>query len=326
MKSLGKEEERKRMGECDGHLQILNLSSFKLEEWKDEEPTTFFSIDFFAHETQVTNPVTGLEVSLGWSREFELEVDDVFLEYVERESIILDLMRRTSGEVPFSRMASADVRLAPLMEDAGILNHRLELFGIDGKKLGYVVVNIRMKDSIAPLVASYRRIKDSTSEAASMEAAAFFRHNSVPLDQIVLNVVVLRCQGLRSSRYGVLPWPYVQYELPGSGEDPHTTKTVEKEGNPVYEDRRSWRLKSPATAFALRDLELEVFVFDDNETDDLQVRRTLTILPLPLLLPALRVPLPPSAAGYHFLRSAARLWHFIYLVLNLLPHSPCRRS
>ena len=325
MKSLGKEEERKRMGECDGHLQILNLSSFKLEEWKDEEPTTFFSIDFFAHETQVTNPVTGLEVSLGWSREFELEVDDVFLEYVERESIILDLMRRTSGEVPFSRMASADVRLAPLMEDAGILNHRLELFGIDGKKLGYVVVNIRMKDSIAPLVASYRRIKDSTSEAASMEAAAFFRHNSVPLDQIVLNVVVLRCQGLRSSRYGVLPWPYVQYELPGSGEDPHTTKTVEKEGNPVYEDKRSWRMKSPATAFALRDLELEVFVFDDNETDDLQVRPTLTTLSLPLLLPALRVPLPPSVAGYHFLRSA-RLWHFIYLVLNLLPHSPCRRS
>eukprot|EP00960_Hanusia_phi_P039976 754178-Hanusia_phi.AAC.1 len=251
-------------------MQVLRLTSFKLEDWKDEEPTTFFSIDFFAHETQVTNPVTGLEVSLGWSREFELEVDDVFLEYLERDSIILDLMRRTSGDVPFSRIASADLRLSLLMEGAGISNHRLNLLGIDGRSMGYVVVNIYMKDSIAPLVASYRQNKGKNSEAYSKEAQDVFRKISVPLDHILLNIVILRCQGLRSSRYGVLPWPYVQYELPGCSENPHTTRTAEKEGNPVFEDKRSWRMESPATALALRDAELELFVFDDNETDDLQ--------------------------------------------------------
>lgn len=57
---------------------IVEIHSISLEPGSfTQEPTTFLSLDFYAHDTQNTYPATGLDVELGWSCEFVVEVDEV---------------------------------------------------------------------------------------------------------------------------------------------------------------------------------------------------------------------------------------------------------
>ena len=47
----------------------------------------------YSHDWQVTPPCTGFDVSIGWSCEFEVEEDDLFLGYVDTDALSIELMQ-----------------------------------------------------------------------------------------------------------------------------------------------------------------------------------------------------------------------------------------
>ena len=97
---------------------------------------------------------------------------------------------------------------------------------------------MRMQHSIFASVERYRRSARTKVESMAPAAnTAMLEALGVPLDKIQLAVTIERCEGLRASRHGTLPWPYCQYELPvpmTPEQEPHVTETRTKESNPGF--------------------------------------------------------------------------------------------
>lgn len=152
---------------------IVEIHSISLEPGCfTQEPTTFLSLDFYAHDTQNTYPATGLDVELGWSCEFVVEVDEVLVSYLEREPMRLELMERVSQSVPFRRIAAAALDLKPLLDDAAMGRRRCELTkdGSGGGRVGKVDVSIRLGQPLGPAVQALREPR-SSAKASSKSAA-----------------------------------------------------------------------------------------------------------------------------------------------------------
>lgn len=291
------------------NVVVIEITALRLDSacaGMQEEPTTFFSVDFFAHETQVTPPCTGFDVDIAWSCEFEVEEDDLFLGYLDTDAMNLELMQRVNEDTPFKRLASSRVSLKGLLDRASLVNQPIDLIAPNGQKLGQAFLHIRMKNSIFESVERYRRSERSKMQSdADDTSSSVLEALGVPLDKIQLVVTIEKCEGLRASRYGALPWPYCQYELPISmseeeERETHATETRTKEANPglhpsflpcwllvlfergqhkrcltfvhifpVFNDRKVWDIPDAKLALALRKEELQVFVFDDNDQEEL---------------------------------------------------------
>lgn len=229
-----------RGGPRTSNVMVLEITSLQLDASRDgmlqDEPTTFFSVDFFAHDTQVTPPCTGFDVNIGWSCEFEVEEDDLLLSYMDTDALSMELMQRVNEDTPFKRLASCRVPLKGLLDRASLVNQPAKLLAADGRHVGQAIVHMRMRQSIFASVERYRRSARTKTESLEPAAnASMLEALGVPLDKIQLAVTIERCDSLRAARYGSLPWPYCQYELPvpmAPEQDPHITETRTKESNP----------------------------------------------------------------------------------------------
>lgn len=266
-----------RGGPRTSNVVVVEIVSVRLDAGREglvDEPTTFFSVDFFAHDTQVTPPCTGFDVNIGWSCEFEVEEDDLFLSYLETDTLNLELMQRVNEETPFKRLACCRVALKALLDRASLVDQAANLLTPDGSKMGQALVSMRMQHSIFASVERYRKSQRKKVESTSTAAnTGMLEALGVPLDKIQLSITIDRCEGLRAARYGALPWPYCQYEMPVTWpgqEESHVTETRSKEANPVFNDRKIWNIPTPELALAFRTQELQVFVFDDDDQDDVQ--------------------------------------------------------
>ena len=147
-----------------------------------------------------------------------------------------------NADTPFRSLASCRVALKGLLDRASLINQAVDLLAADGSKLGQAVVTMRMQHSIFASVERYRRSERSKMQPVAVAASSgVLEALGVPLDKIQLAVTILSCEGLRGTRYGALPWPYCQYELPvkwPEQEPTHVTETRTKEANPVYNDRK----------------------------------------------------------------------------------------
>jgi hypothetical protein len=228
-----------RGGPRTSNIVVVEIASLRLDagrEGMQDEPTTFFSVDFFAHDTQVTPPCTGFDVNIGWSCEFEVEEDDLFLGYLDTDALSLELMQRINEDTPFKRLATCRVALKALLDRASLVNQAADLMAPDNTKIGQAFVSMRMQHSIFASVERYRRSERSKMQSLMPAASSggVLEALGVPLDKIQLAVTIQGCEGLRASRYGALPWPYCQYELPvtWADQEPHVTETRTKEANP----------------------------------------------------------------------------------------------
>lgn len=245
------------------HRVNLDAGSFA------HEPTTFLSLDFYAHDTQNTYPATGLDVELGWSCEFVVDVDEVLLSYFERESLRVDLMERVSQSVPFRRIASALIDLRPLLEDSSVMDRRRAEFIKDGGgvRIGKADISIRLGQPLGPAVQALRepRAKAAKASASRLPLAPFFSGEKPPYK---LCLTIVRAEKVRSGRYGHLPSPYVQYSFPGSSEEPHLTLTVPRTTSPHFGDAKVWCLASEKEVVGLRGVEMDLMVLDDDDEED----------------------------------------------------------
>ncbi len=244
------------------HRVSLNADDF------NTEPTTFLSLDFFAHDTQNTYPATGLDVELGWSCEFVVDVDEVLIAYLEKELLRLDLMERISQSVPFRKLATASVPLKPLLDDTSIDRKRIELLKDDRTRIGYATVSIRVNQSLLPAL---RQIRDKHSRSSAMRTInqslpTFFSDVSTPFK---VRFSIVRAEKI-SAASAHMPSPYVQYSWPAehATDEPHMTATAADTLDPVFNDSRVWEVQGEAQLRQLCGQTLEVVMLDDKDVSD----------------------------------------------------------
>jgi hypothetical protein len=78
-------------------------------------PATFFTFDFFEHETQTTPVVSGTEQRLDYTSQFVVKVDAFFLNYLATKSMNLELMQSCGG-LNFKPLAVCEVSFRPLLD------------------------------------------------------------------------------------------------------------------------------------------------------------------------------------------------------------------
>jgi hypothetical protein len=269
----------------------LNADAFSTE------PTTFLSLDFYAHDTQNTYPATGLDVELGWSCEFVVDVDEVLIAYLEKEPLRLDLMERISQSVPFRKLATASVPLKPLLDDTFIERKRIELLKDDRTRIGYVTVSIRVNQSLLPALRQIRdrHLRSSAMRMIHQSLPTFFSDVSTPFK---VRISIHRAEKI-SAASGHIPSPYVQYSWPSNdaADEPHMTATAADTLDPVFNDSRIWEVQGETQLRQLCGQQLELVVLDDKDVSDDEAAVLGTgMLPLSTLLERetsseLRVPL-----------------------------------
>jgi hypothetical protein len=252
--------------------RIVNMVIVEVHRvWLDdkffsEEPTTFLSFDFYAHDTQNTYPATGRDVELGWWCEFVVDVDEVFMAYLDKEPLRLDLMERTSQS--FRKLASASIGLKPLLDDTQISRRKVALLAADSHSIGNVEISIRFNQSLAPALHQMRtrQARSSAKRSPHDPLPAFLSGLTAPAK---LRLSMLRVDNIRAPRDGHLPSPYIQYTWPSDdAEEPHMTSTADSTLNPAFKDSREWTIEGEAQLKALRGQDLELVVLDDKNVDD----------------------------------------------------------
>lgn len=78
-------------------------------------PATFFTYDFFEHETQTTPVVSGIQQRLEYTSQFVVKVDAFFLNYLATKTMKLELLQSCGG-MDFKPMAACHVQFRPLLD------------------------------------------------------------------------------------------------------------------------------------------------------------------------------------------------------------------
>ena len=142
----------------------FNLLNIQLEKevMRDANPTTFVMFDFFVHDTQTTELLTGLRGEINCKREFVVKVDDFFLQYLHDEHMELEVFQ-TLG-VDFKLLGTVSLPLRKLFDQSrGIVEGTGYIIApnSDATSIGTLDYTIHMHQPVQDQVQLFRKIQQS---------------------------------------------------------------------------------------------------------------------------------------------------------------------
>lgn len=109
------------------HIGSAALSPSALETLSDREPSTFCTYAFYDFELQATPVVKGERPTYGFTSQYVVRVDDVFLQYLHTGSVTLEL--QLARGMDFQTVAAGQLRLQQLLERDGKVHGAVQLVG-----------------------------------------------------------------------------------------------------------------------------------------------------------------------------------------------------
>ncbi|KAF0983791.1 hypothetical protein FDP41_007706 [Naegleria fowleri] len=134
---------------------IPNLTYF-FKEWGNLP--FFLSVDFFKHETQLSNMTNGVSNELAFERVFEFENNPLFLYYVANGSIVVQLTLVHSID-NCEVIGQGEIYLSSFIKDGfnNTLKGTITLYGKANKtQMATVDYEIKLKDSISRIVSPFK--------------------------------------------------------------------------------------------------------------------------------------------------------------------------
>jgi len=200
-------------------------------------PATFFTYDFFEHETQTTPVVSGTQQRLEYTSQFVVKVDAFFLNYLATKTMKLELLQSCGG-MDFKPMASCQVQFRPLLDtlsttatpamsgkpESPFVELTAEMVSISGgggtqqpvvrSHIGEVTYRLRFRH---PATQAIQLIQDrlaahaGRSGMASMPSASGSGAHTTEARELC--VQVKEVSGLKPRTAEAAPAPYVHYRL-----------------------------------------------------------------------------------------------------------------
>ena len=257
----------------EGEFYQLRLNEVLTRE-NISELVTFLTVDFYNHETQVTNICTGVKPYYNIHISFKVTVDDHFLMYLEKGYVTLDAVAsKEQGQIS---LGSGKIFLMELIKKAGsgYLNsdHGAVIEGVCSLQrpeeplstIGVCKYKLRMRHPLSEALRWYREKEEIVSVGHPLAYLLDKVRKTEEREEgrkRTLQVRVERCTSL-SVQGTATPAVFVSYQFPG--QEPVLTST--KSGlDPVFSETNL--LELPLTSDLQRFLDmgsLEVLVFDDN--------------------------------------------------------------
>lgn len=109
------------------HIGMATLSPVALETLSDREPSTFCTYAFYDFELQATPVVRGARPAYGFTSQYVVRVDDLFLQYLHTGSVTLEL--QLARGMDFTTVAVGQLRLSQLLENDSKAHGIVQLVG-----------------------------------------------------------------------------------------------------------------------------------------------------------------------------------------------------
>uniref|UniRef100_A0A4W5L910 RPGRIP1 like n=1 Tax=Hucho hucho TaxID=62062 RepID=A0A4W5L910_9TELE len=256
------------------HIGMATLSPVALETLSDREPSTFCTYAFYDFELQATPVVRGARPAYGFTSQYVVRVDDLFLQYLHTGSVTLEL--QLARGMDFTTVAVGQLRLTQLLENASKAHGTVQLVGVAGEvqSFGSVEYWVRLRVPMEQAIRLYKeRVKalgylSSAFNAEQQASTSTLTPQSVSADGGMnlneLNVTVRCCSNL-TSRHAHPPSPYVVYQFYDFPD--HDTCIVGDCSEPQFEDHVSFPVAMEAELDSyLKAGALLLYVFDDHDT------------------------------------------------------------
>eukprot|EP00892_Ulva_mutabilis_P010113 jgi/Ulvmu1/7474/UM037_0017.1 len=257
------------LGDLNPDENILELQIVMAELTVGPAVTTFFTLDFFDHATQVSTQQLGPNPKYSSTVQFVVPMSEAFFRYMATSTLKLELNQLLSAD--WAQIGRATLQLSEVLQacqqgsapDQHVRN--LRIHGPGGTSLGTVRVQYRMPRPI-PSVAQLQQ--DVDRELSVMQADPLFRFaqhaKRHPASAAGLQVTIVSCAALRvvgadSAR------PYVNYQFPGHPQPVDTA--IQPGAAPVFEEKRTFEFApDPQTSCLflskLGEERLQLHVFD----------------------------------------------------------------
>uniref|UniRef100_A0A8D0AI71 RPGRIP1 like n=1 Tax=Sander lucioperca TaxID=283035 RepID=A0A8D0AI71_SANLU len=260
-------------GENLMELQIVSaaLSPSALQALGDGEPSTFCTYAFYHFELHATPVTAGRTPAYGFTSQYVVSVDELFLEYLQRGCVSVELHQALG--LDWRTLARAQIRLQALLERDGKVHGTAPLVGAsdDSRSFGSVDYWLQLR---LPMTETIRLYKDKLKAAGHTilfkatetvwSKQPDHAHLQPPGVWNELYVTVQRCRDLKTPRLSEQPSPYVVYKFFDFPDYP--TATVHDCCEPRFNDLKSFSI--PMDADLDRYLKTEVlrlYVFDYKE-------------------------------------------------------------
>lgn len=256
------------------HIGMATLSPVALETLSDREPSTFCTYAFYDFELQATPVVRGARPVYGFTSQYVVRVDDLFLHYLHTGSVTLEL--QLARGMDFTTVAVGQLRLSQLLENDSKAHGTVQLVGVAGEvqSFGSVEYWVRLRVPMEQAIRLYKeRVKalgylSSAFNAEQQASTSTLTPHSVSADGGMnlneLNVTVRCCSNL-TSRHAHPPSPYVVYQFYDFPD--HDTCIVGDCSEPQFEDNMSFPVAMEAELDSyLKAGALLLYVFDDHDT------------------------------------------------------------
>uniref|UniRef100_A0A8C8M3C4 C2 domain-containing protein n=1 Tax=Oncorhynchus tshawytscha TaxID=74940 RepID=A0A8C8M3C4_ONCTS len=251
------------------HIGMATLSPVALETLSDREPSTFCTYAFYDFELQATPVVRGARPAYGFTSQYVVRVDDLFLQYLHTGSVTLEL--QLARGMDFTTVAVGQLRLSQLLENNSKTHGIVQLVGVAGEvqSFGSVEYWVRLRVPMEQAIRLYKeRVKAlgylSSAFNAEQQVASGYLSADGGMNLNELNVTVRCCSNL-TSRHAHPPSPYVVYQFYDFPD--HDTCIVGDCSEPQFEDNMSFPVAMEAELDSyLKAGALLLYVFDDHDT------------------------------------------------------------
>ncbi|XP_069910017.1 X-linked retinitis pigmentosa GTPase regulator-interacting protein 1 isoform X1 [Oryctolagus cuniculus] len=251
------------------HIHQAFLTSAALAQAGDARPTTFCTYSFYDFETHCTPLSVGPQPCYDFTSQYVVEMDSLFLHYLQGASAHLDLHQAVASE--HHTLATGWICFDRVLETVEKVHGSVTLTGVGGEDFGVLEYWMRLHFPIGrSQLACNKRKKAQAYLSASVpgawEAKEDESRSKAWQPQNELRIEITRCCGLRGRQLGTQPSPYVMYRFFTFSD--HDTAIIPASNSPYFRDQARFPvLVTSDLDQYLRREALSIYVFDDEESE-----------------------------------------------------------
>ncbi|XP_011921584.1 PREDICTED: protein fantom isoform X1 [Cercocebus atys] len=264
------------------HINKVTFSSEVLQASGDKEPVTFCTYAFYDFELQTTPVVRGLHPEYNFTSQYLVHVNDLFLQYIQKNTITLEVHQAYSTE--YETIAACQLKFHEMLEKSGRIFCTASLVGTKGDipDFGTVEYWFRLRVPMDQAIRLYReRAKalgyitsnfkgpehmQSLSQQAP-KTAQLSSTDSTDGNLNELHITIRCCNHLQSRASHLQPHPYVVYKFFDFAD--HDTAIIPSSNDPQFDDHMCFPVPMNMDLDRyLKSESLSFYVFDDSDTQE----------------------------------------------------------
>ncbi len=216
-----------------------------------EDMSSFFSVDFYIHETQTSDILTGKNPMFNFQVKFKVDVNESLLNYLENDTMVVEVYSmRDNVQMIFGR---GNIALKELLDiensneaTSRVINSSVEIFHTKnlGLKVATIYYKMRMRKPLSEALKWYyeqnqlSQEKDPMHEALKSKAEeALSEYTNLGGKAYEIKILVNKAIDLIVSGPARRISPYFYYKFYKNGE---RYSQVCSGNNPIFEDRASF--------------------------------------------------------------------------------------